>query len=289
MKTASPKGSRPRLVICATLWSLEGYPSPGREWSLDRKLAAIKAAGFDGLADMNRPGLSPLLARHGLLSSGRLFSRDARDAGPLLRQEAAGGARLINVMLGRHDTTPRQAVRMFRAIEHTATSLGLEVQLESHRDTCTETPEKLAEIARLYRAATGRLLPVTWDHSHLCVSKHVLPSDYVPRLLAPRRLIQHSRLFHCRPFNSQHCQVPVTNGRGRLTPEFRDYLAFVEQLFCVWLAGPRRENELWICPEMGTSVGYHLSTHPAVWPDTVRCRRELLGAWRRALETTAKV
>jgi sugar phosphate isomerase/epimerase len=283
MKTAHPKHAAPRLVMCATLWSLEGHPSARREWSLERKLRAIKAAGFDGLHEMNRPGVSPWARRLGLRVCGRVFTRDARDAESLIATEAAGGARLLDVMLGRHDTTPAQAVRLIRKVIRLARKHGCEAYIETHRDTCTETPEKLAEIARLYARATAERLPLTWDHSHLAVSKHVLPGDYAARLLEHPELIQHSRLFHCRPFNSQHCQVPVTNGRGRLTPEFRDYLGFAEELFAVWLGGPRPRGELWVCPELGTSVGYNVSTNPPVWPDTIRCRRELAGAWRRAL------
>lgn len=272
----------PRLVLCATLWSLVGHPKPGREWSLRRKLEAIKEAGFDGLAEMFRPELAPHLRRLGLAICGRVFSRDGRDIPRLLEIEAGGGARYVNCMLGAHDTPPAAATRLIVRTVRAARRLGLSAHIETHRDTCTETPEKLAEIARLYREETGELLPLTWDHSHLAVMKHMLPADFSRRLLAPRRLIQHSRMLHCRPFGSQHCQVPVTNGRGRLTPEFRDYLAFAEDLFAVWLAGPRPRGELWVCPELGTTVGYHVSTNPPVWPDTIRCRDELLGAWARA-------
>jgi hypothetical protein len=77
--------------------------------------------------------------------------------------------------------------------------------------------------------------------------------------------------------------VPVTNGRGALTPEFGDYIAFVEDLFACWLAGPRPGGELRVCPELGMSHGYHVSTEPHAWPDAVRARPEILGAWRRAL------
>jgi len=76
--------------------------------------------------------------------------------------------------------------------------------------------------------------------------------------------------------------VPVTNGRGRLTPEFRDYLRFAEDLFTVWLQERQPRDELWVCPEFGTTAGYHVSTNPPVWPDTIRCRTELWGAWQRA-------
>jgi hypothetical protein len=274
----------PRLVLCATLWSLVGHPSPRREWSLARKMAAIRDAGFDGVVEMFRPEFAPLLQRLNLAICGRLFSRDGSDVLPLLEIEAQGGAKYVNCMLGAHDTTPAVATRMIIKTVRTARRLGLHAYVETHRDTCTETPEKLSEIATRYRRSTGELLPVTWDHSHLAVMKHLQPADWSRRLLDNPRLIQHSRLFHCRPFSSQHCQVPVTNGRGRLTPEFLAYIKFAEDLFTVWLQGPRPRGELWVCPELGPTVdGYNVSTNPPVWPDAIRCRKELLTAWQRAL------
>ena len=39
---------KPILRHIANLWSLVGYPSPKKEWSLEQKLRAVKAAGFDG-------------------------------------------------------------------------------------------------------------------------------------------------------------------------------------------------------------------------------------------------
>jgi len=42
---------------------------------------------------------------------------------------------------------------------------------------------------------------------------------------------------------------------GKLTVEFRDYLAFVEELFVIWLKGAPIRNELWVCPELGMSFG----------------------------------
>jgi hypothetical protein len=273
----------PRLVMCATTWSMIGFPSPGREWSLARKVAAIKAAGFDGVCAFITPELKAAAERHGLRLMSGFDAQGASDALPRLRAQQALGVRFINIQLLNHDTPPAQAARAAVPLIRAARTLGLAVHIETHRDTATETPEKFDEIARGYRRLTGELLPVTWDHSHFAVSKHMMPADYSARLLVWPKLIQHSQMFHLRPFNSQHCQVPVTNGRGELTPEFRDYLAFTEDLFALWLAGPRPGNELWVCPEMGMSHGYHVSTDPHAWPDAVRERTELLGAWRRAL------
>jgi hypothetical protein len=280
MKTASPA---PRLVLCAATWSMIGYPSARREWSVPQKLRAIKAAGFDGVCAYITPELKSGADALGLELLSGFDAKSVADALPRLRAQRDLGVRFINVQLLNHDTPPAQAARVAVQLLKASRRLGLSVHLETHRDTATETPEKFDELAKLYRRATGELLPVTWDHSHFAVSKHMLPPDYSRRLLAWPDLIQASQIFHLRPFNSQHCQVPVTDGRGRLTPEFRDYLAFAEDLFACWLAGPRPGNELWACPELGMSHGYHVSTDPHAWPDAVRAGRELRGAWRRAL------
>ena len=280
MKAKSPP---PQLVLCATTWSMIGWPTPRREWSAAQKLRAIRAAGFDGVCAFITPELKALADDLGLRLMSGFDAKSVADALPRLIAQRDLGVRFINLQLLNHDTPPATAARVAVQLIRRSRALGVSVHLETHRDTATETPEKFAEIARLYRRATGELLPVTWDHSHFAVSKHMMPADYSARLLVWPKLIQHSQMFHLRPFNSQHCQVPVTNGRGALTPEFRDYLAFAEDLFACWLAGPRPGNELWVCPELGMSHGYHVSTDPHAWPDAVRARTELLRAWRRAL------
>ena len=268
--------SPPRLILCATTWSMAGYPAPQREWSLERKLAAIKTAGFAGVCAYITPELKAGADRLGLALMSGFDCSDLAVARTRLREQRALGVHFVNIQLLNHDTPPARAAAMAVRLIRLSRSLRLGVHIEVHRDTATETPEKFTELARLYRQATGETMPVTWDHSHFAVSKHVMPAHYSARLLAWPELIQHSQMFHLRPFNSQHCQVPVT-------PEFHDYLAFAEDLFACWLAGPRPGGELWACPELGMSHGYHVSTDPHAWPDAVRARKELLGAWRRAL------
>lgn len=280
MKTAKIP---PRLVMCATTWSMIDWPAPRREWSVRRKLRGIKEAGFDGVCAFITPEITAGAAELGLAMMSGFDAKSLADALPRLRAQQKLGVRFINIQLLNHDTLPAQAAPVAVKLIQAARKLGLAVHIETHRDTSTETPEKFDEIARRYRAATGELIPVTWDHSHFAVSKHMLPADYSARLLVWPQLIQFSQMFHLRPFNSQHCQVPVTNGRGRLTTEFGEYLTFVEDLFVCWLAGPRPGGELWVCPELGMSHGYHVSTDPHAWPDAIRARTELLGAWRRAL------
>lgn len=283
-----PNTPAPRLVMCAATWSMIGFPTPRREWIVPQKLAAIRRAGFDGVCAYITPEIKAEADRLGLRLMSGFDAKGAADALPRLKAQRDLGVRFINVQLLNHDTAPAAAARAAVRLIRESRALGVSVHIETHRDTATETPEKFDEIARRYRRATGELLPVTWDHSHFAVSKHLMPAVYSARLLVWPKLIQASQMFHLRPFNSQHCQVPVTNGRGRLTPEFRDYLAFAEDLFGVWLAGPRPGGELWVCPELGMSHGYHVSTDPHAWPDAVRASVELRRAWRRALAQTKR-
>ena len=275
---------KPRLIQCATLWSMIGWPSARRPWTLGRQLAAIKAAGFDGVAAGANPDLKKEADRLGLVVLSGISCGSLKEALPAFRLHRKLGVPLINVQWMDDDTPPAVAARGIVPLLRESGRLGLKAHIETHRDTSTETPEKFTEIARRYRKATGEVMPTTWDHSHFAVSKHMMPPDYARRLLAWPRLIQHSQIFHLRPFNSQHCQVPVTNGHGRITEEFRIYLGFVEELFTLWLKGPRPGGELWTCPELGMSHGYHISTDHHPWPDVIVARRAYAGAWRRALK-----
>lgn len=274
----------PRLVVCAATWSLAGHPR-GRPWSLERQLQEMRAAGFDGVCTYVTPELRAHADRLGLkLMSG--FDAPSTAVGlERLRAQADLGVRFINIQLLDHDTPLAPATKAAVRLAREADRLGVAAHFETHRDTATETPEKFTALAKAFRRATGRLLPVTWDHSHFAVSKHVQAPDYAARLLAWPALIQASRMFHLRPFNSQHCQIPVTDGRGRLTPEAGDYFRFVRQLFACWRAGPAVPGELWVCPELGMSHGYHLSTDRPAWPEAVRARREILAAWRAAAKS----
>jgi hypothetical protein len=286
----------PRLALVASLWSMLGHPAPRRPWSLATRIRAAAEAGFEGIAGMLTPEHRRLADRHGIEHRiGLVITADPDAFAPLLAAQKEAGARRINVQLGAHDTPPAVAVRHWLALERIAEKAGLAVSLETHRGTCTETPEKTREIAdRYHRLTRGRLLRLTLDHSHHAVVKHLAPADYAARLLTPSELIRHAWLCHFRPFNGHHVQVPVTRANGTLTPEVREYLGFAGQLLALWKQGPAEADEtreadahgteprtLYACPELGPVGGYNLSTLPSAWPDAVRLRAELLTLWKR--------
>lgn len=265
------------------LWTISQYPhgSPRDEWSPDEKLAAVKAAGFDGFQEQAEPWLtSDLAGRHALDFLGMLSTNETNYATGLKKFVPLNPLR-INVQLCDHDTDPAMAARAWIDLEKAAADLGLEVDLEVHRDTCTETPEKTYRIAELYAQQTGRLLRLNFDLSHFAVVKHLSP-PYAPRLLDHPELIQCSRQMHLRPFNGHHCQIPVTDGQRNIAAVAQPWLEFVEAAFTYWLEGNPEGETLWVCPELGgLTSGYWIAPFPDPWQDAQVARREFEHLWQK--------
>ncbi len=266
--------------FCTTLWTLAACPSTPSTKTFEHRLEMMAAAGFDGIHDSLDPQQIAAARQFGLSVIGRIDGRFEDSWRDGLAAQIDAGVTLFNTHLGLHDTTVETAARRAVEIHAYATAHGARVQTETHRDTATETPEKYDALRARFSILTGEPLPTTWDFSHFAVMKHLAPEDYTVRLLSPWTAeIQASQLLHCRPFNGHHAQIPVTAADDTLTPEFRTWLDFTADLFRCWRAGPTPRPPLWICPEMGSTLGYHLSTHPAPWPEAVRCRQELLKTW----------
>lgn len=278
----------PSIAHIANLWSLVGHPSPAKEWSLEKKIKAIAAAGFDGITTRVTPEHRRLAEKHGLRHIlGFISTDDPTEFADRLREQKEAGAVHINVQLDDHDTPPALATKHWLALDRAAEKIGgIFPALEVHRDCCTETPEKTYEIAERYHRATGRLIRMNFDFSHIASVKHLHPGNYIERLLDHPELVQHSEQAHFRPFNGHHCQVPVTC-RGALTPEVKSYLVFVEAFMALWKKAPANKNRtLFACPEMGPYFagggGYNITGLPPAWPDAAVLRGELQKAWNRA-------
>lgn len=280
---------KPRLLHIANPWSLVGHPPGKTEWSLERKMKAIKEAGFDGVSTRLSPEHRKWADKLGLTLVGFFSAGDAKAFPKFLQETKEAGAVHVNVQLADHDTPTRAALRLARNLIKSGRALGLEPAVEVHRDTCTETPEKTYALADAYQKATGELLPITWDYSHIAVVKHLRP-PFQDRLIVRPDLVQRAQQFHLRPFNGHHVQVPVTNGRGKRTRELEDWLPFVEKLFEVWLEkNARTDREIFVVPEMGpVRGGYNLTTLPNTWKEAVLLREILHQTWKKVLRRVAR-
>lgn len=277
---AQPNPGKPSIRHIANLWSLRDTPNAKKPWPLEKKIEAVKEAGFDGFTDLATPKHGKLAEKYGLSIVGYFASAKPDEFRTLLQQNKDAGAKLINIQLGDHDTTSSDAVRMALRAMLEAEAMGLQPSIEVHRDTCTETPEKVYALAEGYQRVTAKPLRFTWDFSHIAVVKHLAP-PFWERLLVRPDLIQLSNQFHLRPFNGQHCQVPVTDGRGRVSPELDAWLPFAKKCLQVWLQGNQTGREIYVVPEMGpASSGYNLHQLPDSWTDAIKLRGILDKLWK---------
>jgi hypothetical protein len=278
--------NKPALRHVANLWTLIQHPSGENEWSLAEKLRAIKKAGFDGVCWKPIPGLKEGLHHNGLFFLGGMSSGKAAEFPQLLAELKNTGARHVNVQLADEDTSTSDAVGLALSLMQEGSKLGLEPAVEVHRDTCTETPEKTYALADAYEKLTGELLSISWDFSHISVVKHLRPDNFVERMIIRTDLLQRAQQFHFRPFNGHHAQVPITDGKGNWTSEFKDWLPFAEAVLKCWLAGNANSaRELFICPELGPAEGgYKLSIFPNSWEDTKILREEIDRLWKKLVD-----
>lgn len=277
----------PKLVHIVNLWSLTDYPDPARPWSIEKQLDALQEAGFDGFSTRLTPDHAREAQKRNLRVVGYFASGEPEAFEDLLKSQQDAGAVHVNVQLADHDTPTEEALRQTLRLFDEAAALGGDLQpaVEVHRDTCTETPEKYYALADAYRLATGKLLPTTWDHSHLSVVKHLAPEHFAERLLVRPDLVHRAQQFHLRPFNGHHCQVPVSDADGSPSREVRDWLPFAEALMRQWLEGNRgdADREFFAVPEMGpVRGGYSFHAMPNSWEEAQRLRPMLAEAWERA-------
>jgi hypothetical protein len=277
----------PVLKQFAGLWTLQQQPSAGKEWSHDEKFREARKAGFDAVGAGPFPEAASLSVKHGLHYICYIDCNFKTFSAKLEAAKTTNPAR-INVQLCDHDTPPVEAVKVWLKMEAQAKKMGLEVDLEVHRDTCTETPEKVYEIAALYRKATGQRLRFCWDFSHIAVVKHIYP-PYADRLLVQPDLVRLALQCHFRPFNGHHCQIPATDGAGHETPEIKPYLEFIDAFFACWFKGAKAGDVLYACPEFGPiSSGYGLSCFPNVWKDAIYLRERTEALWNKNLRKWKK-
>jgi hypothetical protein len=279
MKTSAKPA--PVLKQFANLWTLQHQPTKDKDWSFEEKFKRAKKAGFDAMSVGFSEEFAVLCEKYGM--DGICYINGNADYRETLRKAQGSKPVRVNVQLLDHDTPPKEALKLWLKLEAEAEKLGLEVDLEVHRDTCTETPEKTYEIADLYKKATGKKIRLCFDFSHIAVVKH-LYAPFAERLLERPDLVQLSRQVHFRPFNGHHCQVPATDGKGHETPEFKDYLDFVDAFIACWLKGAKGGEVLYACPEFGPlGSGYGLSVFADVWKDAILLRAKTEAIWKANL------
>jgi sugar phosphate isomerase/epimerase len=250
---------------------------------VETKAKKVLEAGFDGMSAGSGAELAGALSKHGLELVGGVDCPSVEAAEGRLKGFKEIGATHVNVQMCDHDTPTATAVKVARAVMEAGKKLDMKPAIETHRDTCTETPEKALALAETYEKRYKERLRMNFDHSHPAIIKQLRPSDYWPRLSDRLDLWQMSDLIHFRPFTGSHCQVPVTDGNGKLDRDFvtwRDN--YLEPALASWIRGAKGKRTLYAVPELGPQgSGYALACFPDIWVDAIRAKDEIKKVWRK--------
>lgn len=265
------------LHIFGTLWSLRQYPTKTREWSWAKKFSAIADAGCDGLFSAPIPELE---ARGSLQYLAVASFGQPQPVEAQLRAARQLGAVAIGIQLGDTDSALADMIKLAIHIDAVARDFDLPYAIETHRDTFTETPENTLALTRGFSRQRKTTLPLCLDHSHFAVVRHHAPGTYWERLRQPVELLNAATQFHLRPFNGHHCQIPVLTPNGRRTPEYRDWLTYLNGLF-THLHTQNNPAPVLAVPELGNAApAYGLSCFGDTWRDAQALIRDLRRTWK---------
>ncbi|MDZ4787953.1 MAG: hypothetical protein SH807_03355 [Blastochloris sp.] len=268
------------LCLVGNLWTMSEYPNPLREWSLERKINAIADAGFHAVTgDLDEKVIS-CARKLDLDYVGWFWPKNCADVRAGAEACQRLGLQRATVFLGHHNTSHAQVLAMALELHRQGLKRGIYFAPETHRDTGTETPEKTSALLKAFQIRTGQELPITWDFSHHAVVKHLLPQQWPERLLIHKINIQQAELFHFRPFNGHHAQIPVRVA-GRKTSEYNDFLNFTKKVFTLWRSAPANQERTFLaCPEVGPKVGgYGLSYEMPSWEQATLLAKDLKKIW----------
>lgn len=233
-----------RIRYYATLWPLGG--------DLDARLAAVKAAGFEGFEDWVRPHaeLRPVAEKHGLAYRA-MVGGDEPDAFRRGLDEAFDcQCTGVTVHAGRPLMRGQEAVDFLGRLVEIATPYPFPVDFETHRGRLLFEPLSTADLLKA--------LPDLWlcaDLSHWTVVTESRLGGYVEAL---NLAISRTRHIHARVGFEEGPQVPDPR-----VPMWADYVTLHEGWWDKMkeAASARGQAELGVDPEFGPA--HYQWTDPA--------------------------
>jgi hypothetical protein len=201
------------------------------------------------------------------------------DPAPYFAEIKALGATHATIQPCDVDTPLADAINVIVNVLHAAKEAGIPATIECHRDTFTETPEKMWALYDGYREKTGETMPTCFDHSHFAVVRH-FAAPYWPKLNERPDVLADCPRFHMRPFSGHHCQIPATFDGVKRTPEYEDWSAYAKELI-TFMKAKGTATDIHMVPELGNAApAYGLSCFPDIWVDAKVIGADLRRWWK---------
>jgi hypothetical protein len=186
------------LLVLQSLWAMDRLRDRPVDFTLDEKLEAIAAAGFDGIStdwrDRQRARhIASVLRPQGLAMEGTCFPSSIDDLIPVLETGVETGVHHLNIQADMRPRGLSEAVAILEGWMRLAEQVDFPVLVETHRGRMTSDLHFTLDI--LDRLPELRLLA---DLSHYVVAREfpIPPTPEIEQQVA--RILDHAWAFHGR-------------------------------------------------------------------------------------------
>ncbi len=209
----------PRLRVQHSLWSLLKLPINEQEWTLDEKLARVKAAGFEGvecwLPPEEEQAHKSALDAHGLRLTLGHHPFTLEDVRRTVGQAVRLGADFVFAQPLTPYVPLTEAVPFLREARRIAHDSGLPFFVETHRGNI---PESLNQALMLVEQMPE--VRFTGDLSHFVVIGEFYGWEAEGALERMRPVLERTSHLHGRISNGEQVQVDVGDGSGETAQFF---------------------------------------------------------------------
>lgn len=238
-----------KLLVLQSLWTFEDLAAPPCPPTLDGRLDAISAAGFDGAGTLwvdrdEARRVGQLAAERGLHLEGLALPDTVEALEPALEWGTAYGLGHLNIQPDLRTADISDAVRVLEGWRRLSEQVGFPVRIETHRGRLTND---LLFTLQLLDACPW--LELTADLSHYVAGGEiVLPvSREIDARLA--RILDHAQGFHGRVATSEQVQVEI--GFPQHAPWVAQFATWWRRGFRSWRARSGPEAALSFLCELG--------------------------------------
>ena len=245
------KDAPPRLQLVQNLWGLRAYPSAALEWSEERQLAEIKAAGFDafdvwagGAKEEDLVRWKGLALKHGLGVGVEFGPARVEDVDAGIAAAKRLGSVYLDAHVASYFTPGAEAEALLRGLVERCRRADMPLVVQTHRGRVTQDLLRTLAYARAIPELRFDL-----DFSHYLVAGEHTGALPAPAEAALEVLMQRAAMLDGRVSNGEQVQVDLLN------PVYGEHVDRVASLWkrvrLGWLRGARRGDVFPFRVELG--------------------------------------